>query len=263
MRYGVIADIHGNLPALDAAVAALRERGVDRYLHLGDLVGYGPFPNECVDLVRDLGAVGVAGNHDLIATDRLSGDKCLPLARETLAWTKSVLTGAARSYLSELPLRLSPDPSIVATHGSLDDPEEYVRTPAEASAQLERLRADAPRARMLLVGHTHEALAVTAARHDRDPSSGTFALGTDVWLLNPGSVGQSRTRRPRAECLVLDFGGDEVTFLSLPYDVQRTRRELLRHDLPPNAYHTPPTRLSRVRRAARASLSRTRRQPRS
>ena len=89
MRYGVLADIHGNLHALRAALGALGREGVDRYLIAGDLVGYGPNPNECVELVAGLDAVCVAGNHDLIALDRLSDERCPELARQSLRWTRT------------------------------------------------------------------------------------------------------------------------------------------------------------------------------
>src|SRR5688572_30513028 len=103
MRLGVIADIHGNLHALEAAFATLNREGVDGYVCLGDLVGYGAFPNECVERVAETGAVCVAGNHDLIALGRLPDDQCIPLARHSLEWTSRQLTPASRDYLSRLP----------------------------------------------------------------------------------------------------------------------------------------------------------------
>ena len=91
MRYGVIADVHGNLPALEAVLDALQRIGVDAYACAGDLVGYGPEPNECVETVRKLGAATVAGNHDLIALGALSEDRCERLARESLPFRSAVL----------------------------------------------------------------------------------------------------------------------------------------------------------------------------
>ena len=96
MRFAILSDIHGNLPALEAALELFARAGVDRYLCAGDLVGYGPFPNECVERIAELGAVCVAGNHDLIALGRLSDDRCIPLARNSLRWTREVLTPATR-----------------------------------------------------------------------------------------------------------------------------------------------------------------------
>ena len=97
MRYAVLADIHGNLQALDAVLAETRRQGVDGYLVAGDLVGYGADPNACVERVAALDAVCVAGNHDLIALGRLSADRCIPLAQASLRWTAAVLSDAVAS----------------------------------------------------------------------------------------------------------------------------------------------------------------------
>ena len=107
MRYGVISDVHGNLHALLAAIEVLERAGVERYLCLGDLVGYGPFPNECARRVAELGAVCVAGNHDLIAVDRLDPAGIGALARTTLAWTRTVLDPDVRAQLAGLPLTVA------------------------------------------------------------------------------------------------------------------------------------------------------------
>ena len=138
-RVGLIADVHANLPALEAAVERLEAEGVDAYACAGDLVGYGPFPDECVALVRGLrGITCVAGNHDLIALGRLDTGRCIPLARRTLEWTREHISEATRGRLPALPPILVEDGFVVA-HGSLDDPQRYVRSDADAAEQLERL----------------------------------------------------------------------------------------------------------------------------
>jgi len=95
-RVGVLSDVHANLHALDAALEFLDTQRLDGYLCAGDLVGYGPFPNECVRRVLDLPVTCVAGNHDLIAIGRLSDERCIPRARDSLRWTRSVLDDDAR-----------------------------------------------------------------------------------------------------------------------------------------------------------------------
>src|SRR2546427_11361968 len=134
MRYGVLADIHGNLYALRAGLEELRRRGVDRWLVAGDLVGYGPNPNECVELVAGLDAICVAGNHDLIALGRLSDERCIPLAQTSLRWTRGVLGNDARAFLAGLPERASVPGGVTLAHGSLDNPQDYTVTPRQASA---------------------------------------------------------------------------------------------------------------------------------
>jgi putative phosphoesterase len=226
MRYGVVADIHANIHALEAVLAALERRGVERYVCAGDLLGYGPRPNECVERVAGLDAVVVAGNHDLVAIGRLPADGLGPLPARTLEWTASVLAPASRTWLEDLPLRASTDDGIVVAHGSLDDPTEYVRD----CGVLSGLGRDD---RGLILGHTHEPLECEADGRR---------------LFNPGSVGQSRERRPVARALVLDGETLEGEFLALDYDVDATRSELRAAGLPAAACHLAPGRIARLRR---------------
>jgi predicted phosphodiesterase len=228
-RYGVIADVHGNLRALEAVLAAMGE--VDGWLCAGDLVGYGPRPNECVERVAGLpGLVVVAGNHDLMAVDRLPLAGLGPLPLQTLEWTRRVLGREAREWLSALPLRASTPDRVEMAHGSLDDPTEYVRDCDAAAAQSARV----PHARALVLGHTHHPLCCGR-------------------VLNPGSVGQSRERRPVARALSLERGG-EPCFLTFDYDVRATRAELREAGLPVHACHLAPGRRAKLARRLRSLI---------
>jgi predicted phosphodiesterase len=248
VRYGVISDVHGNMPALEAVLGALRGIGVDAYACAGDLVGYGAQPNECVEAVRQLGAATVAGNHDLIALGALSEDRCERFARESLRWTRAVLDEATRDYLAHLPRRLELPGGVVVAHGSLDDPQEYVLRVDHAAAQLDRLVAAHPEAGILVVGHTHRAFASDGASATR---RGRIALdGADRWLLNPGAVGQSREALVRARFMVLDLDRREAVFHAVRYDVRRSRAELRRHDRPARSVHLPPWRAKALLRPA-------------
>jgi predicted phosphodiesterase len=259
MRYGVLADVHGNLHALLAAIRVLERACVDRYLCLGDLVGYGASPNECVRRVRELDALCVAGNHDLIAVGRLDEAGIGAMARTTLRWTSRVLEDDVREHLAALPLVAHPEPAIAIAHGSLDDPRRYVRTPAEAHEQLLRLRVVAPDARVLLLGHTH-----VAAVHGFDGSTPRW-LGPRVRLprnvpvfLNPGSVGQSRQLLPHGRVLVLDTTAWTAHVHAVRYDRDAARRALTRAGLPPHAYHANPYAPAAVARRVRRRLRRAR-----
>jgi predicted phosphodiesterase len=243
MRHGVIADVHGNLHALDAALEVLRRERVDGYLCAGDLVGYGPFPNECVELVASLEPVCVAGNHDLIVLGRLSDARCIPLAQESLRWTRGTLRDDTRAYLESLPLRAGANGRAVIAHGSLGDPEEYTRTPAEAAEQLRRLAAEHPDATTLMLGHTHRAWAWEAETGSLYPShDASVSLSPSrSCVLNPGAVGQSRERLVRARFMVLDTERRRATFYAVPYDVEGCRRALRQHRLPADSYHLRPS----------------------
>jgi predicted phosphodiesterase len=257
VRYGVLSDVHGNLHALRAALGVGREQGVEAWLCAGDLVGYGPHPNECVETIASLGATCVVGNHDLMALGLLSAEGKSPLVRLTQRWTRDVLGDDTRSYLLALG-RTAAAPGIVMAHGSLDDPEEYVATRADAARQLRQLADMDASARILVLGHTHhrEAFREGSGRA-RIPRSGTVPLPPpDRWLLNPGSVGQSRQieREPRARFLVLDTDTREARFQRLSYDLAGCRRALQQRGLPTEVLHRPRRPVAgAVRRARRAA----------
>ena len=241
MRYGVLSDIHGNLPALQRVLEALEREGVDGYLCLGDIVGYGPCPNACVSRVAELGAVTVAGNHDLMAIGRLPSP-ARDAASATLRWTSSVLTPDAQRFLGELPLSAAVPDGVVLAHGALGDPARYVASPADAAEQLRELARRHPRADVLLLGHTHANLAYSERRGTQlYLKDGAVALpGDDRFLLNPGQVGQSRERGPLARALVLDLDARSARFLKVSYDVEAVRASLRRHALPATGHHVRP-----------------------
>jgi predicted phosphodiesterase len=266
VRLGVISDVHGNLRALTATVAALRRRGVDRWVSAGDLIGYGPHPNECVDLVVALDAVGVAGNHELIVLGRLPGAGSSDRAHASHRWTRDALRDDVVDYLAALPPWLEIGPVVVA-HGSLDDPEEYVRTAGQAAAQLDRLEQTHPSGRLLVLGNTHRQLLVGEGNgavpvRTRE----TTTLPTSVrHVLNPGSVGQSRQWEwpPRARAAVIDLERGSVLFERIAYDVRAARRDLDRAGLPHRSLHAPPPLRAVVARRMRrlsARMLRTRRE---
>jgi predicted phosphodiesterase len=242
MRYGVAGDVHGNLHALRTVLAALREAGVDNILVPGDVVGYGPRPDACVEVLVEAGALAVAGNHDLMAIGELPVDRTAGITRRTIDWTRATISDATRAWLAALPLELRTDDGLLVTHGALGDPTRYVRTQEQAAAQLAELGERDPAARGLLLGHTHHPLRA------EDPAG--------RWLLNAGSVGQSREARPVARALVFDseHGAGSARFLELSYDVRATRRELRAAGLPAHACHLAPGRLAHIRRRV-ASLA--------
>jgi predicted phosphodiesterase len=250
MRYGVISDVHGNLHALEAVLARLEAAGVDRIVCAGDLVGYGPRPNECVARIASLEAPAlvVAGNHDLMAVGRLPSDGLGPLPRQTLEWTWGVLDRETREYLEALPATAATEDGVAAAHGSLEDPAEYVLDAAAARDQLRRLAEHHPEARVLVLGHTHQPLACGPEAELEARGEVELDAGAGPWLLNAGSVGQSRERQPLARGLVLDAGAGVAGFVAVDYDVAATKRELRAAGLPERACHLAPGRRSRLRR---------------
>jgi predicted phosphodiesterase len=254
VRYAVLADIHGNLHALESVLSALPTTAVDGYIVAGDLVGYGPHPNECVDLIRALGCVCIAGNHDLIAVGKLSDGRVNRLARETLRWTQRVLRDDVRRYLQRLPRVAELDGGVVVAHGTLSDSTVYVREWWQAAKQLAELRDRRPDASVLILGHTHRPAAWSASGDPlpiRRLSAKPTPLPGGACLLNPGSVGQARAFLPRAQFLMLDLARREATFGRFRYNVDACRHALDLAGLPRDACHQRP--------AARRAFGRARR----
>ena len=252
-RYGVVADVHANLVALERVLELLRREQVDRYLCLGDVVGYGPDPNACVDRLAELGALVVAGNHDLMAIGRLApaGPERV---RDSVRWTAAALSPTTRERLESLPLEASPEPAVVMTHAALGDPARYVTSPAQARAQLRRLEEEWPAASILLTGHTHAALAFGERAGTRSYlGTGELRLGAERTLVNPGAVGQSRERRPLARAAVLDTRAGTVRFLAARYADEELPPRLRAAGLAPDNHHLPPAawRIAPARRLRR------------
>jgi predicted phosphodiesterase len=231
MRVAVISDIHANLHALEAVLAALEREPPDEVWCLGDLVGYGPKPNECCALVQARASVCLSGNHDLavigtIDLAEFSGD-----AGAAAAWTRGVLADEAHSFLAGLePAGKAAD--VALFHGSARDPVwEYILSDEAAAATL--LLTEEP---LVLVGHSHAALQVSLRDTGLDgglaPDGTTLELAGARWLLNPGSVGQSRDGDPRAAYLVLDLDARRASFHRVAYDIERTQAEMRAAGLP-------------------------------
>ncbi|HEY3070006.1 MAG TPA: metallophosphoesterase family protein [Gaiellaceae bacterium] len=231
MRAAVISDIHGNLHALQAVLASVAEDSPDVVWCLGDLVGYGPRPNECCALVAERADVCLIGNHDLGVLGRLDLEDFAPDAAASAQWTASVLEEAHRAYLESLEPQSSQG-DVDLYHASARDPVwEYVLTPLAALASFA-----VSEARILLVGHSHVALAFGLAENRLEttiaPGGTELDLSGGRWILNPGSVGQPRDGDPRAAYFLLDLDGGRVDYRRVEYPVERTQEEIREQGLP-------------------------------
>ena len=137
MRIGILGDIHGNIEALTAVVRSMRDDGVDHWVQVGDIVGYGPEPSECIDVVHDLGCTVCVGNHDAAVLGTLDTDYFNNYARLAIDWTKEHLRSQDLDYLKSLPLLVKREEYTVV-HGTLNKPEQfgYVIMPVEAKDSL-------------------------------------------------------------------------------------------------------------------------------
>jgi diadenosine tetraphosphatase ApaH/serine/threonine PP2A family protein phosphatase len=229
MRIAVISDVHANLPALEAVLAALGD--VDAIWHLGDVVGYGPHPDEVVARLRDAGAVGVRGNHDVAALGELDHEYFNPAARRAVEWTAAHLAPETRAWLAALPERLELE-AMTLVHGSPREPIwEYILTPPIARASLAAFATP-----VCLFGHTHRPaiwgeLDGRLVQVQPDDGSELFLDGSRT-MLNPGSVGQPRDGDPRASAAVLDTEARTIAWRRVPYPIAATQRDIRAAGLP-------------------------------
>jgi predicted phosphodiesterase len=231
MRIAVISDIHANLHALEAVLAAIDADGVDQIWCLGDLVGYGPRPNECVALVRERASLCLVGNHDLAVLGRLELEVFADEAGMAAAWTRTVLDADAATYLGPLDASASVE-GVTLAHGSPRDPVwEYVLSHAAADAAF----AVSPEP-LILVGHSHIALALASAGSGvaggKAPPGTEIELAVGRHLLNPGSVGQPRDGDSRAAWLVIDAATHGARFRRTTYPIELTQAEMRERGLP-------------------------------
>jgi len=219
--YGVLGDIHGNLEALQAVLAAFDARGVEQLLCVGDVVGYNADPDECAALLRARHALAIAGNHDLIATGGLGFDRCSNKARYSLSRTRKRLAPETAAWLRTLPANRIVEGSIALVHGGVRDVQLYMTTRDHIRANAELLAADFPAARVCFFGHSHAQKLHDAAGDDQP--LGTPLERSRVYFINAGSVDAQRKRGERlAECALFDSDAWRIRFLRLPYDSAAT-----------------------------------------
>ncbi len=232
MRVAVLSDIHSNLTALDAVLGSLGT--VDAVWQLGDIVGYGPEPDGVVRRLRDVGAVGVKGNHDVAASGRMTLEAFNPDARAAAEWTRARIGGPTRAYLEALPEMLVPDDSdFTLVHGSPRDPiSEYLDSPWAAEESLAVI--DTPHC---LVGHTH--VPVVFRQQVRGgmavmvvAQESLLQLDDRRVVLNPGSVGQPRDGNPLASYMIIDTEAGHATWRRAAYDIEATQAAMLAAGLP-------------------------------
>jgi predicted phosphodiesterase len=224
-RYGVLADIHGNREALEAALGALDRRDVRRLLCLGDIVGYNADPDECADMLRRRGALAIAGNHDLIGTGHMGFERCSNNAAYALRRTRRLLGAQTAEWLESLPSRLAVDRDVVLVHGGVRDVQLYMKTDAQIRQNAEFLRADFPGARLCFFGHSHEQRVFEVSSEIGTlQASGTVLLNREkLYLVNPGSVDAQRKNGDRqAEFAILDTLDWSVEFMRVRYDSAAT-----------------------------------------
>ena len=236
MRYALISDVHANLPALDAVLRSVDEQRVDATYHLGDLVGYAPWPNEVVQRIATAGIAGVAGNYDsTVATDykhcgcRYEDPRQEELSHLSYAWTRANVSGETKAWLGALPFRIdlrplgghAAGPTLTLVHGNQTLNTVYVTEDRSDDFLTKMSKALGVGAGdVIAFGHTHVPWHRTV---------------NDVHFINTGSVGRPKDGDWRAGYVVLEFvsgAQPKVDFIRVEYDVERAASAILSSTLP-------------------------------
>ena len=231
MRVLVISDIHANLTALEAVLA---DAGTyDAVWCLGDLVGYGPDPNESIARVCDLPKLAcIIGNHDAATLNQIDAESFNPEARQAIQWTQETLLNSSTAFLRDLPERVNLD-SVTLVHGSPRHPVwEYLLDTQNATRNFEHF--DTP---YCFVGHTHLPSVYYLAENHRSaklfiPEAGTRLVLSPRAIMNPGSVGQPRDRDPRAAYAIFIPDEQVWEYHRVTYDVAEVQNRMREAGLP-------------------------------
>jgi diadenosine tetraphosphatase ApaH/serine/threonine PP2A family protein phosphatase len=232
MRYAILADMHSNLEAFEAVLGDADGRGgFDKMWCLGDVVGYGPDPHECIGRLRQFEPVCIAGNHDWAAIGKMDTSEFNPVAALAAHWTADQLTAEDKEYLSGLPLKLYENGFTLA-HGSPREPVWEYLLSTEA-AQENFVHFDTP---YCLVGHSHVPLIFELvddkAVYKEFSERANLELKDQRLIINPGGVGQPRDGDPRASYAIYDSEAQAVYHYRVEYDIPATQKKMAERGLP-------------------------------
>jgi diadenosine tetraphosphatase ApaH/serine/threonine PP2A family protein phosphatase len=235
VKYAIFSDVHGNLESLEAVLAHASAQGVGFHLCLGDVIGYGANPNECVDRVRALSAVAcLKGNHDAAVVDARERAYFHEVALEGIHYSALRLTAENAEFLRKLPYVYRDHARMMGVHASPYRPEdwEYVLDQVGAERAFEAM---APH-RAAFIGHSHSPVVfVDDGNAQRFPSDGPLMLDLKArrYVMNVGSVGQPRDGNPDASYAVYDDETDSVRLFRVRYDREKAAEKILKAGLPP------------------------------
>ena len=233
-KYGIIADIHANYTALKVALDYLKKAGVDKILCLGDIVGYGAQPFECIQALKDTPNVyTIMGNHDrTVIGDK--DPKMRKTAAKVLEWTADNISPPNAFYLKSLPEGMTIENTLMMVHGSIVERDAYILNAKEISKNLSCLINDFPAIKVCFFGHTHIPMLINTKQVITDlRETKTFQLDPkDVYLINPGSVGQPRDKCPLASFGIFNAENWQMQFIRKPYDFRLAQRLIIESGLP-------------------------------
>lgn len=231
MRYAILSDIHGNLEAFRAVLDALSDERIDQFLSLGDVVGYGADPKNCLKLLRSLKPKAlIAGNHEWGILELKPEENFNELAYSAVLWTRKVLGDEELAYIKRFELVHSSE-NMALVHGSLNMPEEfyYIFDNEDAEATISQMKSG-----VCFVGHTHVP-GIFASNHNKIESMESSEIRLDSerrYIVNAGSIGQPRDGDPRASYAIYDDETSIMQIKRVEYDIKKAQDKILRAGLP-------------------------------
>ncbi|HEV8325609.1 MAG TPA: metallophosphoesterase family protein [Myxococcota bacterium] len=237
MLYGIFSDTHANVEALRVVLTSLEGDKVDRYVCLGDTVGYGASPNECCDLIRSKAAFTIMGNHDAAVAGRMDYSYYYEAARQALDWHASILTEDNMRWLRSL-VYVKTEAAVMFCHGSPLNLEEFEYIFAVEQAR-ELCAHYAALSHVTFIGHSHLCKVFEISEDDAvEIESTTLTLRPDrKYIISVGSVGQPRDYDPRSCYVRYDTDSRSFCFNRVDYDIESAARKILEADLSPNFGH--------------------------
>lgn len=231
MRYAILSDIHGNLEAFRAVLEALSKEKIDRYLSLGDVVGYGADPHACIKLLKALNPEAlIAGNHEWAVLGLLDIGYFNEAAKEAIIWTRNALKPEEADYLRSFSL-VHDTKKFSLVHGTLCSPEkfDYIFSDVDACANMPLMKSP-----LLFVGHSHAAGVFYShgamVKYTSGPKIGID--GMEKYVINAGSIGQPRDLDPKASYAVYDDEEDTAEIKRVKYDIKTAQKKILKEGIP-------------------------------
>lgn len=226
MKIAVLSDIHGNLEALDAAFEYISDNDVDKVYCLGDVVGYGPNPNECVELVHDRCEMVLMGNHDYAAIGLANIEYFNEFAKMSTRWTLKILSDDNKKYLKSLPFSHQND-ELIMVHSSPTNPSHwyYVLSLQDAIIEMQAFSQE-----LCFIGHSHVPVVFNNKKMLRD-NKVKFDKNKK-YIINVGSVGQPRDGNPQSCFVVYDDKKQQLEYVRLEYEIQKTYAKIVEAGLP-------------------------------
>ena len=234
MKIAILSDIHSNLEAFEAVLSKLKEKKIEKIWHLGDIVGYGPNPNECIQLVKKEKIISLVGNHDLAVIGKITTEYFNPYAALAIKLNAQKILKENKKFLESLPLTLKPEKDVILAHGSIRDPIwEYLLEIVQAEENFSLFKE-----KVLFVGHSHLPM-IFEKREDkiyqfRFPPDKAFLKfeKNSRYIINPGSVGQPRDYNPKASFVIFDIENEILEYHRVDYPYFKTQEKMRKEGFP-------------------------------